>query len=120
MAAEREIMNKMKTATMMFSNLLNQIKVLKTCISKDIDLNMDNNYFIEKTDINDKFNAFFDDQTIDNLLSIIEPFVDELVTERDRVCENHEYIQDSIDDGPDKSKTIYYCRVCHVSRKSEQ
>lgn len=119
MAAEREIMYKMKTTTIMFSNLLKQMKGLKTSIAKDIDLLMDNNYFIEKTDINDKFNVIFDDQSIDNLLSIIDPFVYELVRERDRVCENHEYIKDTIDDGPENSKTIYYCRVCHVSRKSE-
>ena len=119
MAAEREIMSKMKTTTSMFANLLTQLRELKHGIAKDIDLLMDNNYFIEKTDINDKFNALFDDQSIDNLLGIIEPFVEELVRERDRVCENHEYIKDSIDDGPEKSKTIYYCRVCHVSRKSE-
>jgi hypothetical protein len=119
MAAEREIMSKMKTTTTMFANLLKQLRELKHGIAKDIDLLMDNNYFIEKTDINDKFNALFDDQSIDNLLGIIEPFVEELVRERDRVCENHEYIKDSIDDGPEKSKTIYYCRVCHVSRKSE-
>ena len=119
MAAEREIMTKMKTTTIMFSNLLKQMKGLKTSIAKDIDLLMDNNYFIEKTDINDKFNVIFDDQSIDNLLCIIEPFVEDLVRERDRVCENHEYIKDSIDDGPDRSKTIYYCCVCHVSRKSE-
>jgi hypothetical protein len=119
MAAEREIMTKMKTTTIMFSNLLTQIKGLKTSIAKDIDLNMDNNYFIEKTDVYDKFNALFDDQSIENLLSIIDPLVEELARERDRVCENHEYIKDSIEDGPEKSKTIYYCRVCHVSRKSE-
>ena len=119
MAAEREIMSKMKTTTSMFANLLKQLRELKHGIAKDVDLLMDNNYFIEKTDINDKFNALFDDQSIENLLAIIETFVEELVRERDRVCENHEYIKDSIDDGPEKSKTIYYCRVCHVSRKSE-
>ena len=47
MAAEREIMSKMKTTTTMFANLLKQIKGLKHGIAKDIDLLMDNNYFIK-------------------------------------------------------------------------
>ena len=116
---ERDILYKMKMTTTIFLNLLKQIKKTKIEIANDIEYIMDNNYFIEKTDVYDKFNALFDDQSIDNLLSIIDPLVEELARERDRVCENHEYIDDSIDDGPEKSKTIYYCRVCHVSRKSE-
>jgi nitrate reductase cytochrome c-type subunit len=117
MSFEQEILNKMKITTTMFLNLLIQIKGITAEISKDIDLN-DNNYFIENPSINHQFNDIFDNQSIDNLIAIMNPFINEIVEEQEKICSQHEYVKDSIDIGSDESKTIYYCKHCHVSRKS--
>jgi hypothetical protein len=118
MRYEKEILYKMKIATTMFLNLLIQIKEIKAEIAKDIDLNMDNNYFIEHPSINFQFNDIFDDQSIENLIGIMNPFTKKIVEETEKMCSQHEYIRDSIDIGSDESKTIYYCKHCHVSKKS--
>ena len=118
MTYETEILYKMEKTTSMFLKLLYQIKSMKSEIINDIDLNMDNNYFIERPSIINQFNDIFDDQSIDNLIGIIDPFIKEILEEGEKLCSQHEYVKDSIDIGSDESKTIYYCKHCHVSRKS--
>ena len=47
-AIEKDILYKMKTTANIFLNTLKQVKKLKAEIDKDVILEMDNNYFIEK------------------------------------------------------------------------
>lgn len=119
MASEKEILYKMKITTTMFLNLLKNIKGFKAEIAKDIDLNMDNQYFIENPKIYEQFNSIFDEDSIDNLITIINPFIDEITEEREKICVTHEYIKDVIDIGLDGEQTIHYCKFCRVSKKSE-
>jgi len=119
MSAEKDILYKMKITTTMFLNMLKQVKKFKDEIAKDIDLKTDNLYFVENPEIYEQFNDIFDDASIENLTSIIYPFIDKITEERDKICEKHEYIKDVIDIGFEDSQTIYYCKFCRVSKKCE-
>ena len=117
---EKEILYKMKTAAGLFVNILKQVKKLKAEIDKDIHLEMDNNYFVEtKTSYKD-FNEIFDITSIDEMINIVEPLINNILEERDNVCEKHEYIEDRVETGVEcDMMTIYYCKFCYVTRKNE-
>uniref|UniRef100_A0A6C0I7Z3 Uncharacterized protein n=1 Tax=viral metagenome TaxID=1070528 RepID=A0A6C0I7Z3_9ZZZZ len=120
MAAEREILYKMKTTASIFLNTLKQVRKLKAEIDKNIELNMDNNYFVEKQTTNKDFNEVFDIKSIDEVINIVEPLIDEIMIEREKICENHEYIEDQVETGIEcNMMTIYYCKFCHVTRMNE-
>ena len=53
---EQTILNNIHETTNKLLMLLNEIRESKQKIANDIE-NLDNNYFIEKTDISDKFNG---------------------------------------------------------------
>ena len=120
MAAEREILYKMKTTASIFLNTLKQVRKLKEEIDKDIYLEMDNNYFVEKLTSYKDFAEVFDLTSIDEVISIVEPLINDILEERENICEKHEYIEDQVETGVERNMmTIYYCKFCHVSRKNE-
>jgi len=120
MSVEKEILYKMKTTASIFLNTLKQVRNLKAGIDKDIHLEMDNNYFVEKQTSYKDFNEVFDINSIDEVINILEPLINNILEEREKVCEKHEYIEDRVETGVEcDMMTIYYCKFCHVSRKCE-
>ena len=120
MSVEKEILYKMKTTASIFLNTLKQVRKLKEAIDKDIHLEMDNNYFVEKRTSYKDFAEVFDLTSIDEVINILEPLINNILEERDNVCENHEYIEDRVETGVERDMmTIYYCKFCYVSRKTE-
>lgn len=119
-SVEKEILYKMKTTASIFLNTLKQVRKLKADIDKDIHLEMDNNYFVEKQTSYKDFNEVFDIKSIDEVINIVEPLINTILEERENVCEKHEYIEDRVETGVEcYMMTIHYCKFCHVSRKSE-
>ena len=117
---EKEVLYKMKISSTIFLNTIKQIKKYKQQIDKAIKLDMDNNYFIEKKTSYTQFNNVFDIQSIDVMINIIEPLINNILEELEQMCQAHEYIDDHIETGISCiMKKIYYCKVCHVSKKSE-
>jgi len=117
-AIEKDILYKMKTTASIFLNTLKQVKKLKAEIDKDIELEMDNNYFIEKKASYEQFNEIFDVLSIDNVINILEPLITDIVNEREQLCQKHEYVEDRVETGLDNyMMTIYYCKFCGVTRK---
>ena len=117
-AIEKDILYKMKTTANIFLNTLKQVKKLKAEIDKDVILEMDNNYFIEKRASYQQFNEIFDASSIDDIINILEPLITDIVNEREQLCQKHEYVEDRVETGLDNyMMTIYYCKFCGVSRK---
>jgi hypothetical protein len=117
MSLERDILNKMKISTKLFLNSLNHIKEIKAEIRQDIK-KIDTNYFTEKPHFFEQYDAIFDEASINALISIINPFIDNITEEQQSMCIFHEYIKDSIDVGLENSQTIFYCKNCYVSKHS--
>ena len=117
-AIEKDILYKMKTTASIFLNTLKQVKKLKAEIDKDVILEMDNNYFIEKRASYQQFNEIFDESSIDDVINIIEPLITDIVNEREQLCQKHEYVEDRVETGLERDMmTIYYCKFCGVTRK---
>ena len=118
-AIEKDILYKMKTTANIFLNTLKQVKKLKAEINKDIILEMDNNYFIENQTSYDQFNEIFDTSSIDDVINILEPLINNIVNEREQICQNHQYIEDRVETGLESDMmTIYCCKFCGVTRKN--
>lgn len=117
-AIEKDILYKMKTTANIFLNTLKHVKKLKEEIDKDIELEMDNNYFIEKKASYEQFNQIFDVSSIDDVINILEPLITDIMNEREEICQKHEYVEDRVETGLDNyMTTIYYCKFCSVTRK---
>jgi hypothetical protein len=119
-AIEKDILYTMKTTANIFLNTLKQVKKLKAEIDKDVILEMDNNYFIEKRASYQQFNEIFDESSINDVINIIEPLITDIVNEREQLCQKHEYIEDCVETGLECDMiTFYYCKFCGVSRKDK-
>lgn len=116
---EQTILNDIYDATNKLLVMLNEIKRSKQTIANDVKT-LDNNYFIEKTDILDKFNDLFDDYTLNGFVEEIDIFCKDIREKMDNVCLNHEYIEDYIDISIDKDQKIWYCKKCHVSQSEQK
>lgn len=118
-ANEQTILNKIQETTYKFLVMLNEIKRSKQTITNDVKM-INNNYFIEKTDIFYKFNDLFDDYTLNGFIEEIDLYCKNIKETMDNVCLNHEYIEDYIDISIDKDQKIRYCKKCHVSQSEQK
>lgn len=112
---EHTILNNIHETTNKLLIMLNEIRESKQKIANDVK-NLDNNFFIEKTDIFDKFNDLFDDYTLNGFVEEIDIYCKDIRETMDNICLNHEYIEDYIDINIDKDQKIWYCKKCHVSQ----
>jgi hypothetical protein len=75
--------------------------------------NNENNFFEKNPDIVSQFNALFD-PTI--FKSKVQTFAEEIEYTVDSYC-CHEYVEDFIDIGYDKSMRVTYCQLCELTKK---
>jgi hypothetical protein len=118
-SAEHVILNKMKEATNNFIKTLNTIKTTAVEIEQIAKNEIDNdNYYVENCLVYKKFNEIFDIDTINHLIDSVEPLLNEIDDEKQKVCENHEYIEDRVETGVECDMiTIYCCKFCRVIKK---
>jgi hypothetical protein len=113
---EEEILHKIHSASNELLLLLKKVK----CVKKEVEVavkDLDNNYFIEKSDAFDKFNDIFDDHGTNDLISVIGKFCEDVQDEIDSKCSEHEFIDDLADTGYDNWVSICYCKKCYLSKK---
>ena len=110
------ILNKIQNASAILLSLLNQIKDAKKDIKTDIEI-LDNNYFVEKTGVFEKFNEILDDQGIKELTNLVDKLCEDIKDELETKCSDHDFIDDSADIGFDKTLNFSYCKYCHLSKK---
>lgn len=113
---ENNILEVMHVAASDLLTMLNNIRILKQLVAKDIE-KLDNNYFVEKTDAFEKFNEIFDNDALNDLTSVIDTFCENVKEELETKCSNHEYIDDYVDSGFDKVIQICYCKKCLLSKR---
>jgi hypothetical protein len=113
---ENTILNKIHKTNSDLLVLLNKIKDAKREIQADIE-KLDNNYFVEKTDVFEQFNDIIDDQGIYQLTILINLLSSDIKHELDTKCSDHEFIDDSADIGLDQTVYFCYCKRCHMSKK---
>jgi hypothetical protein len=118
-SAEHIILNKMKEATNNFIKILNTIKTTAVEIEQIAKNEIDNdNYYVENCLTYKKFNEIFDIDVINHLIDSVEPLLNEIDDEKQKVCENHEYIEDRVETGLEcDMMTIYCCKFCRVIKK---
>lgn len=110
------ILNQIYSASNELLLLLNKIKSVKKDVESAVK-NLDNNYFIEKSDAFDKFNDIFSDYGINDLISVVDKFCEDVQEDIDNQCLEHEFIDDLADTGYDNWVSICYCKNCHLSKK---
>ena len=93
-------------------SFLDKLQLNRQKIIQDIK-NNENNFFEKNPEIVSQFNALFD-PTI--FKSKVQTFAEELEDTVDSYC-CHEYIEDLIDIGYDKSKRVTYCQLCELTKK---
>jgi hypothetical protein len=93
-------------------SFLDEIQMNRIKIIQDIK-NNENNFFEKNPEIVSQFNALFD-PTI--FKSKVQAFSEEIEDTVDSYC-CHEYIEDLIDIGYDKSKRVTYCQLCELTKK---
>ena len=113
---EEEILNKIHSVSNELLLLLKKLKGVKKEIETEVK-DLDNNYFIEKSDAFDQFNDIFNDHGTNDLISIINKLCEDIQYENDNKCSEHEFIDDLADTGYDNWVSICYCKNCHLSKK---
>jgi uncharacterized protein (DUF2164 family) len=113
---EEEILNKIHSASNELILLLNKLKSVKVEVEAAVK-DLDHNYFIEKSDSFDKFNDIFNDQGINDLISVVDKLCEDVKEDLERTCSEHEFIWDLADTGYDNWVSICYCKNCHLSKK---
>ena len=113
---EDAILIRMQEASREFQSLLKKLIVIRKEIDASVDA-LDNNYFVEKTDIFKKFSDIFNDQGIDQLSSYIDQFCMDINDELATKCSNHEFVDDSADVGYEDTVYFSYCKNCHMTKK---
>ena len=113
---EEEILNKIHSASNELLLLLNKIKSVKKIVEAEVK-DLDNNYFIEKSDAFDKFNDIFNEHGINDLISVIDKFCEDVQEDLESMCLEHEFIWDHADTGYDNWVSFCYCKNCHLSKK---
>jgi hypothetical protein len=113
---ENIILNQIYSASNELLLLLNKIKSVKKNVESAVK-DLDNNYFIEKSDAFDNFNDIFNDHGINDLISVIDKLCEDVQDEIETKCSEHEFIDDLADTGYDNWVSICYCKNCHLSKK---
>jgi hypothetical protein len=113
---EDEILNKIHSTSNELLLLLKKLKGVKKELETAVN-DLDNNYFIEKSDAFDQFNDIFNDQGTNDLISVIDKLCKDVQDENDNKCSEHEFIWDLADTGYDNWVSICYCTKCHLSKK---
>jgi len=113
---EEEILNKIHSISNELLLLLKKLKGVKKELETDVK-DLDNNYFIEKSDAFDQFNDIFNDHGTNDLISIIDKLCEDIQDENDNKCSEHEFIWDLADTGYDNWVSFCYCTKCHLSKK---
>jgi len=113
---ENNILEVMHLAASDLLTMLNNIRILKQLVAKDVE-KLDNNYFIEKTDAFEQFNEIFDNDALNDLTSVLDTFCENVKEELETKCLDHEYIDDYVDSGFDNVLQICYCKKCLLSKK---
>jgi hypothetical protein len=110
------ILNQLYSASNELLLVLNKLKRVKKDVESAVK-NLDNNYFIEKSDAFDNFNEIFNDHGTNDLISVINKFCEDVQDEIETKCSEHEFIDDLADTGYDNWVSICYCKNCHLSKK---
>jgi len=122
MSAEHDILNKMKTVADMFIQTLKDVKKttieIQQIVKNENDKKNDDIYYIENHPLYKKFNEVFDIDTLNHLIGIMEPLLNEIEEERVGICDEHEYIEHSVETGVEcDMMTIYCCKFCRAVKK---
>ncbi len=111
---EQEILKEMQELSKNMSFCLHNIQNDKTNILRSV-VSLNNTYFTKNVEILEKFNKLFNSNILDVLLNAAIEF-SEYTNEKINNCCSHEYIDDLIDIGIDRSLKITYCHICEVTK----
>jgi hypothetical protein len=116
MQTEKDILLNIHTTVYDFTKMLIETKIKLLDITKDIN-RLDNNFFLEEKDeVHTKLMLIFDTKTMQELTHVLMDYNNIIKDKLINSC-NHEWIDDDIDIGLDKTKSICYCRLCETSKK---
>jgi hypothetical protein len=116
MQNEKDILLNIHTTVYDFTKMLIETKIKLLDITKDIN-RLDNNFFLEEKDeVHSKLMLIFDTKTMQDLTHVLMDY-NNIIKDKLINCCNHEWIEDDVDIGFDKTKTICYCRLCETSKK---
>jgi len=112
---ETKILKEMQDLSKNMSFILHNIQNDKTNILRKV-VSLNNTYFTKNVEILDKFNKLFNSNILDVLLNTSIEFSEYTNEKIVNNCCPHEYIDDLIDIGVDRSLNITYCHICEVTK----
>lgn len=113
---EVEIVRKMKNATETYAFFIENMKKKKDEIDEMVK-KLDNNFFIECPYILEEFNKRFHERELNNHFLQMKNLSGEIDEQLNDMCKLHNYIDDTIDIGPERTGKITYCSNCNISKK---
>jgi hypothetical protein len=113
---EVEIVTLMKSLVEDYTHQVEMIKKNKHII-ETMAKKIDNNFFVECPYILEEFCKIFNDDSLNKVISQMNNFSNEIDEQMNDICKSHEYINDTIDIGPERTGEITYCKHCNISKK---
>jgi len=113
---EQKILQKISTLNQLYLKILEF--TLEETTEIDVEISkLDNNYFVENPSFFSEYKRLFSNDSLHKLKNELNNLGDIIDSHQTNLCNNHEWIDDTIDIDCEKSMCITYCTKCETSKK---